>query len=56
MGFGALFYDYSPAAGRAAWQGAGLGVYSEYPSDYPRLLPRSYPRILGSDEELGTPQ
>ena len=39
MGFGAFFYDYSPAAGRAAWQGAGLGVYSEYPSDHPGYFP-----------------
>lgn len=39
MGFGALFYDYSPAAGRAAWQGTGLGVYPEHPSDHPGYFP-----------------
>ena len=55
MGFGVLFYDYSPAAGRTAWQGTGLGVYPEYPSDHTGLL-RTYPRVLGSDKKLGTPQ
>ena len=36
--------------------GKGLGVYPEHPSDHPGLLPGSYPRVLGSDEKLGTPQ
>ncbi len=57
MGFWrVVFTIILPPLGVLLGKGAGLGVYSEYPSDHLGLLPRSYPRVLGSDEELGTPQ
>ena len=55
MGFGVLFYDYSPPLGVLLGKGLGWAFILNILLTILGYF-RTYPRVLGSDKKLGTPQ